>query len=151
MTNMDQRRVVLTDYTYLSSVKSLCEIVCKSGKQYDLVIGISRGGLIPAVFMSHALNRPMGIVHCSSYSDTSKGELETHGWVSPVQSPESILIVDDLSYLRPNTFIPALLRSEFPYTSIFLTQRRAPNDFHSECSSLSISVSNLMVRVLSSP
>ena len=94
---MEHRKVQLTDYTYLSSVKSLCEIVCKSGKQYDLVIGSARGGLIPAVFMSHALNRPMGIVHCSSYSDTSKGELETHGWVSPVQSPESILIVDDLA------------------------------------------------------
>lgn len=39
--------------------KNLLEKIRKSGKQYVSIYGIPRGGLIPAVYLSHHLNIPL--------------------------------------------------------------------------------------------
>lgn len=40
-------------------VDLLCEQILKSGKQIEYIFGMPRGGLIPAVMLSHKLNIPM--------------------------------------------------------------------------------------------
>lgn len=68
-------------------------------QQFDRVVGISRGGLVPAVSLSHHFNAPLSIVGVSSYNDITN-EQQTlvcdtpdvifDGWKG------SILIVDDV-------------------------------------------------------
>jgi hypoxanthine phosphoribosyltransferase len=68
--------------------------------KFDRVIGISRGGLIPGVFLSHKFNAPFTAVGVSSYND------ETHLQESLIcDTPDVIfegwegliLIVDDIA------------------------------------------------------
>lgn len=60
-------------------------------KEYDYVVGIKRGGLIPAVCISHSLGIPM-------YSlDWSNRDYPTHNDVQKILQPSSkILLVDDI-------------------------------------------------------
>ena len=73
------------------------------------IIGISRGGLIPAVYLSHYLNLPMRVVEYST-RDGMVGET-SHAWLSTVRNA---LVVDDiadsgrtLNYIQDvNPFLP---------------------------------------------
>lgn len=60
----------------------------------DLIIGVSRGGLIPAVMLSHMMNLPMQAVHYSS--KTGAGDNKDHKNQLPKFKAKSILIVDDI-------------------------------------------------------
>lgn len=63
-----------------------------------LVVGISRGGLIPAVMLSHKLNVPMKTIRASSYEGTRKllhKPVELKGWQEEFDDA-SVLVVDDI-------------------------------------------------------
>jgi hypoxanthine phosphoribosyltransferase len=64
--------------------------------KYDCVIGLKRGGLIPAVYLSHKLNIPMHVADISH--ELSKGDnLDWHDDSLPTVLPGSrVLIVDDI-------------------------------------------------------
>jgi hypoxanthine phosphoribosyltransferase len=49
-------------------VDELCTQITQSGMQIESIVGVQRGGLIPAVMISHRLQIPMGkgIVHDTS-------------------------------------------------------------------------------------
>lgn len=50
------------NYTYdmfLDSVRHIAEQIEFSGEEYDYIIGLARGGLVPAVKLSHKLDIPM--------------------------------------------------------------------------------------------
>ena len=40
-------------------VDKICEHIFKNESSFDVVVGISRGGLVPAVMISHRLNLPL--------------------------------------------------------------------------------------------
>lgn len=58
----------------------------------ELIIGVSRGGLIPAVYLSHSLNIPLKTVECST-RDGMTGESSIE-WLSRISNA---IIVDDLA------------------------------------------------------
>jgi hypoxanthine phosphoribosyltransferase len=64
--------------------------------KYDCIIGLKRGGLIPAVYLSHHLCVPMYVADVSH--ELSKGDnLDWHDTILPEIKPGSkILIVDDI-------------------------------------------------------
>ena len=62
--------------------------------QAEAVVGIARGGLLPAVIMSHHLALPMHTVHYSS----KKGAGDKHHENElPIIPQKNILLVDDLT------------------------------------------------------
>lgn len=70
-------------------------------EKFDLVVGISRGGLIPAVLMSQSWNIPLDIVVTSSYNKENQQTQLKIGKPSYLCFPDinkdsKILIVDDL-------------------------------------------------------
>jgi hypoxanthine phosphoribosyltransferase len=69
----------------------LVKQVEQSNKSYDYIIGIKRGGLIPAVCLSHALNIPLHILEWSN-RDSVKWELDN----SAMRIGKRILLVDDI-------------------------------------------------------
>ena len=78
-------------YDYFMFEKDVNTIISNIKKKYDYVVGIKRGGLIPAVCISHALHIPM-------YSlDWSNRDYPANNDNARVIQPNSkILLVDDI-------------------------------------------------------
>lgn len=60
----------IADSTFLTDVRAVAAKVAQDAWQPDFVIGIGRGGLVPAVYISHELDVPMlSIDHSSKVAD----------------------------------------------------------------------------------
>jgi hypoxanthine phosphoribosyltransferase len=72
-------------------------------KSFDLIIGLMRGGTIPATIISNRLNIPMRTLGLKSYtSDNKQTEISLYqtcydSIVNMLQQRKNVLIVDDLS------------------------------------------------------
>lgn len=76
----------------------LTEKVSKENKKYDLIVGISRGGLTIAHIASDFLRLPVASFTVSSYKDFKKQELsEISFHVGGDLKNKSVLLVDDCS------------------------------------------------------
>lgn len=60
----------------------------------DTIVGLTRGGLMPAVELSHKMNIPMEAIQYSSKD--GDGDSKNHANVLPKITGKSILIVDDI-------------------------------------------------------
>jgi xanthine phosphoribosyltransferase len=110
--DMSKRIITYTEFKNL--VSSLCRQITLSEWKPDYIVGISRGGLLPAVMISHYLNVPMRPLQVSlrdggeCVSDLGMAE-DAYGYVniedrefnegesSSVLSRKNILIVDDIN------------------------------------------------------
>jgi hypothetical protein len=63
-------------------------------KQYDLIIGIARGGVVPAVMLSHAMKTPIDFVMWQTRDGSTK---EHEKLMQLTSSFERVLIVDDMN------------------------------------------------------
>lgn len=88
-----------------TDVVKLALKIAQSDWRPDYIVGISRGGCVPAVMLSHALNLPMKPLqvslrdHTESVSDCGMAE-DAFGYVSHDLRDDSamnILIVDDIN------------------------------------------------------
>lgn len=63
----------------------------------DYIVGLTRGGLVPAVMLSHLLKVPMHTLKVSLRDDDANGS-ETNCWMAEdVVDAKNILIVDDIN------------------------------------------------------
>lgn len=68
-----------------------------SGKQFDLIVGINRGGCLPAVCLSHALKIPATMIDYSTRDGANVHPRSLREYFSQLSGLYSkILIVDDL-------------------------------------------------------
>lgn len=77
----------------------LIEQIKASGKQYDYVLAITRGGVFPAYFMAKALDLPIETINLSSYEDQQAGQIvhtTVEGFSCNVLDPTKCLLVDDI-------------------------------------------------------
>ena len=63
--------------------------------EYDAIIGLSRGGLVPAVELSHHLGIPMYIADIS-HPDSNGDNTDQHCDIIPAIKETNLLIVDDI-------------------------------------------------------
>ena len=84
------------DDEFLAGVRAVAAKLAASGWQPDFVIGIGRGGLVPAVYLSHLLERPMLSVDHSAkvpgFSDELLGKVATSS-----AAGTRLLFVDDIN------------------------------------------------------
>jgi hypoxanthine phosphoribosyltransferase len=77
-----------------TACKLLVGYIDKMTVKIDRIVGVARGGLIPAVIMSHAMDLPFTPI---AYSSTSgNGDNKNHQNTLPVIEDNTILIVDDI-------------------------------------------------------
>ncbi len=85
---------------YKELMIKLSEIIKTSGKDFDMVIGISRGGLIPVLFLSYALGDiPLAIMAAQSYNRRSQEEtiiFSRHLVMTTKSIGKRCLLIDDL-------------------------------------------------------
>ena len=68
--------------------------------QFDLVVGVSRGGLFPGIVISHALDLPFKPIDYSAKSGNGDNKISDNhipSWVANNQTPTRVLIVDDIA------------------------------------------------------
>lgn len=76
-------------------VESLTHQVIKSENFYDYVVGVARGGLIPAVCLSHQLGIPMRSVSWSTFHHDQMRETALD-IAQDIADGKKILLVDDI-------------------------------------------------------
>jgi xanthine phosphoribosyltransferase len=101
-------KLIINNYQLKTMVAKICRDITNSGWRPDYVVGITRGGAVPAVMISHYFNVPMRPLQVSlrdggdCVSDLNMAE-EAFGYV-PVEEQETIKSRWDPSY-RKNILI----------------------------------------------
>lgn len=90
-------KVYLTEEKISRDIRTLVnQVLLRSSFKPNIVLGIARGGVVPAVYLSHALDIAFYVVNIGSYTENNKqGELKTNQPL-PEFNGKDILIVDDL-------------------------------------------------------
>ena len=91
---MNKRKIDYADFK--SHISKICRNISFSGWKPDYVVGITRGGLFPAVMISHWFNIPMHALNVS-LRDFEYGP-ESNLWMAEdAFNGKNILIVDDIN------------------------------------------------------
>lgn len=92
---LHMNKTILSNEQYKALVSSICRDIANSGWRPDYVVGITRGGLQPAVMISHYFDVPCETLKVSLRDD---GESESNLWMAEdAYNCKNILIVDDIN------------------------------------------------------
>lgn len=80
---------------FTDDINRIAERVIMSGKHYDYIVGVVRGGAIPAVCLSHRLGLPM---KCVSWSTFHSDQMKESAWdvAEDILEGKKILLIDDI-------------------------------------------------------
>jgi xanthine phosphoribosyltransferase len=88
-------KTTLSNEQYKSLVSSICRDIANSGWRPDYIVGITRGGLLPAVMISHYFDVPCETLKVSLRDNS---ESESNLWMAEdAYNGKKILIVDDIN------------------------------------------------------
>lgn len=80
---------------FIQDVDKVAHDIIVAGKEIDYIVGITRGGLMPSVLLSHRLDVPMRTV---SWSTFHKDQMREHAYdiADDISEGKNILLVDDI-------------------------------------------------------
>lgn len=89
--------IIYSHNDFLEGIDSISRQVERSDFEPDLIVGIVRGGSVPAVYLSHRLNVPVQMVHWNT-RDSVKWGKESNCWIPDeiMENGFKVLIVDDI-------------------------------------------------------
>ena len=98
-------KLVIDDAKFKGLVAKLCRDIAATDWKPDYIVGLTRGGLLPAVMISHYFDVPMHTLNVSLRDSTMGPESnlwmaeEAYGYNGEVGEPaaKNILIVDDIN------------------------------------------------------
>jgi hypoxanthine phosphoribosyltransferase len=89
----------IIDYSYddfCNGINIIAKKIQNSDFKPDYIVGIVRGGSIPAVYLSHKLKIPVQMIHWSTRDVTDWGN-ESNIWIpEDINDGKKVLIVDDI-------------------------------------------------------
>lgn len=75
----------------------LCRTLAKTVKEPEVVVGVLKGGMVPAVVVSHLLRKPLLALGVQSYSERRRGESVIYQTPPPnLLAGRKALLVDDI-------------------------------------------------------
>jgi hypoxanthine phosphoribosyltransferase len=90
---------LITWTQFYAANQTLLQQIQASGKSYDYILAITRGGVFPAYFLAKALGLPIETINLSSYTQQQAGHIKhtlVEGFSNNVQKAEKCLLVDDI-------------------------------------------------------
>lgn len=88
-------KLIIDDTKFKGLVSSICREIASDNWKPDYIVGLTRGGLLPAVMISHYLNIPMQSLDVSLRDG---GECTSNlGMAEDAYDGKNILIVDDIN------------------------------------------------------
>lgn len=96
MITKEQQYPTFDDIT--NAVVSIAKLIKQSDKQYDYVLGISRGGLFPATLLSYLIDTPMLPVSYSSKKGAGNDKNHHNDLTNVVKyiTNKRVIVVDDI-------------------------------------------------------
>lgn len=93
---LDATTIIDYDYNdFRDGIAAVAEAVSASGWTPDYIVGIVRGGAVPAVYLSHRLKIPVVMVSWSTRDNFL--ERESNCWIpEDIVDGKKVLIVDDI-------------------------------------------------------
>jgi len=92
----DPELFLIANESFVAEIRALSDKIRTAGWQPDFIVGIGRGGLVPAVYISHRLNLPMLSIDHSSreagFADELLGKV-----ASKSAAGTRLLFVDDIN------------------------------------------------------
>ena len=89
----------IIDYSYgdfRDGIESIANQIKESSYEPDYIVGVVRGGSVPAVYLSHQLKIPVVMVAWNTRDDTEWGN-ESNTWIpEDILAGKKILVVDDI-------------------------------------------------------
>jgi uncharacterized protein len=98
---MEKRKVSWSEFQGL--VAKICRDIANSDWRPDYIVGITRGGLLPAVMISQYFNVPCETLKVSLRDHGGENPTESNLWMAEdafgyeMDKPKNILIVDDIN------------------------------------------------------
>lgn len=94
------KKMEMSDNKFKSLISKICRDIMISNWTPDYIVGITRGGAIPAIMISHYLNIPCHTLQVSLRDNDNN--CETNCWMSEdafgySDTKKNILIVDDIN------------------------------------------------------
>ncbi len=88
--------IIYSQNDFLEGIDDIVKQIQQSEFEPDIIVGIVRGGSVPAVYLSHRLKIPVLMVHWNT-RDSSKWGNESNCWI-PEQMMDGlkVLLVDDI-------------------------------------------------------
>jgi xanthine phosphoribosyltransferase len=90
------KKIIIDHAKFQSLISNICRQISVSEWRPDYVAGITRGGLLPAVMISHYLGVPMKSLDVS-LRDSTHGPVSDLGMAEDAYDGKKILIVDDIN------------------------------------------------------
>lgn len=88
--------IIYSNNDFLEGIEHIARQVEQSDFQPDLIVGIVRGGSVPAVYLSHRLKTPVQMVHWNTRDSVRWGK-ESNCWIpQEITRGTKVLIVDDI-------------------------------------------------------
>jgi len=88
-------KLIIDDVKFKGLVSSICREIAADAWKPDYIVGLTRGGLLPAVMISHYLNVPMQSLDVSLRDG---GECTSNlGMAEDAFEGKNILVVDDIN------------------------------------------------------
>ena len=84
------------DNSYIETMIWNKSIILKN-YNYDAIIGVARGGMIPATRLAYLLNKPLYCCSIKSYTDKEQDAIELLQFPLITKSLKNVLIVDDIN------------------------------------------------------
>jgi hypoxanthine phosphoribosyltransferase len=79
----------------VAAVRHLADAIAAAGWRPDVIVGIGRGGLVPAVFLSHAIGAPMQVDW--SGGEAAVTDLALARLAGRTRAGGQLLVVDDIN------------------------------------------------------
>ena len=83
--------------TVVAAVLRLRDAIAASGWRPDMIVGIGRGGLVPAVYLSHAMTVPMRSLDLSAREGDAVSDAGFAALAARSRAGERLLVLDDLN------------------------------------------------------
>jgi len=113
---------IYCDYNmFKAGVERIIDMIKKSGKKYDRIVGFPRGGLTIALTLSHHLGLPMVVPY---FFGGQKGEDYTRFY--KIEYPLTTIICDDTAG-RGDTFAPYPENDKYVLFATDRAMERVPN------------------------
>lgn len=110
------KKVFFTEADVRNQIATMCRQMALQKYIPDAIVGITRGGLVPAVYLSHYFNAPLYTINVSFRDTKIQGGL--HELDQLVDAGKKVLIVDDICDSGETlNFILDHLEEKYEFTS----------------------------------
>lgn len=90
----------IIDYNYddfLVGINKIVTDIWRSDFEPDYIVGIVRGGSVPAVYLSHKLKIPVQMLHWNTRDNVDWNGNESNTWIpEDINNGKKVLLVDDI-------------------------------------------------------